>query len=38
MIEDALERHQGNRSAAAAELGITRRTLYNKTKQYGIER
>ncbi len=26
----ALERHGGNRSAAAAELGISRRTLYNR--------
>lgn len=30
LIEAALERHQGNRSAAAAELGISRRTLYNR--------
>jgi len=30
LIEAALRRHNGNRSAAAAELGICRRTLYNR--------
>jgi len=29
LIEAAVQRHNGNRSAAAAELGISRRTLYN---------
>lgn len=33
-ILDALRRHQGNRTAAAAELGISRRTLYNKLSEY----
>jgi len=33
-ILDALKRHQGNRTAAAAELGISRRTLYNRLQQY----
>lgn len=30
----ALAAHQGNRSAAAAALGISRRTLYNKLADY----
>ncbi len=30
LIEAALRRHNGNRSAAATELGISRRTLYNR--------
>jgi DNA-binding NtrC family response regulator len=34
MIYAALERNNGNRSAAAAELGISRRTLYNKLAEY----
>lgn len=29
-IEQALERHDGNKSAVAAELGISLKTLYNK--------
>lgn len=29
-IKQALERHDGNKSAAAKDLGISRRTLYNK--------
>jgi DNA-binding NtrC family response regulator len=33
-ILGALVRHGGNRSAAAAELGISRRTLYNKLAEY----
>ncbi len=36
-IVEALHRWEGNRTRAAAELGITRRTLLNKLKQYGIE-
>jgi DNA-binding NtrC family response regulator len=33
-IIDALHRHRGNRTAAAAELGISRRTLYNRMMEY----
>lgn len=32
MIRKALERHNGNRKEAAAELGISERTLYRKLK------
>lgn len=33
MIEKALSNHQGNYSAAANQLGISRQTLYNKIKK-----
>lgn len=33
MITRALDRHQGNHSAAAKQLGISRQTLYNKLKK-----
>lgn len=33
MIENALNKHNGNYTAAANELGITRQTLYNKMKK-----
>jgi two-component system response regulator AtoC len=36
-IEEALHRWEGNRTRAAAELGITRRTLLNRLKHFGIE-
>lgn len=37
MIEKALDRNGGNRKKAAAELGISDRTLYRKIKQYGLD-
>lgn len=36
-IRSALERHDGRRKAAAAELQISERTLYRKIKEYGLE-
>jgi DNA-binding NtrC family response regulator len=36
LIADCLKRHSGNISTAAAKLGITRQTLYNKMKIYGL--
>ena len=33
LIEKVLAKHGGNRKAAAAELGISERTLYRKIKQ-----
>jgi len=33
MIRQALEKNDGNFTAAAAELGVTRQTLYNKMKK-----
>ena len=35
-IVQSLERHAGNRRDAAAELGISERTLYRKIKSYGL--
>ncbi|MBP2834152.1 sigma-54-dependent Fis family transcriptional regulator [Aquimarina sp. U1-2] len=34
MIQKALDTHQGNHSAAASQLGISRQTLYNKIKKF----
>lgn len=36
MIRKAIECHQGNISAIAGQLGITRQTLYNKMKKFGL--
>jgi len=36
-IAAALERNAYHREKSAAELGITRRTLLNKIKSYGLE-
>jgi DNA-binding NtrC family response regulator len=36
MIQRAIEQCHGNLSAVAAQLGITRQTLYNKMKRYQI--
>ena len=36
MIRKAIDKHQGNLSAVASQLGITRQTLYNKMKKYGL--
>jgi len=35
-IEEALEKHKGNLSKAAEELGLGRTTLYRKLKKYGL--
>jgi len=37
LIEKTLARHGGNRTHAAQELGISRRTLINKIKEAGLE-
>ncbi len=36
LIVQALRRHDGNRSEAAHELGISRRTLHRKLNEYGL--
>ena len=38
MIERALEATGGNRTRAAALLGISRKTLFNKMRELGIDR
>ena len=37
LIEKTLARHGGNRTHAAQELGISRRTLLNKIKEAGLD-
>jgi len=37
-IVEALKRHGGSRAAAAAELGVAIKTLYNKIRGYDIQR
>lgn len=36
LISRAIEKHRGNMSAVAKQLGISRQTLYNKIRKYGI--
>lgn len=37
LILKAIEIHKGNYSLAAKDLGVSRKTLYNKIKKYGID-
>lgn len=37
LIKRALDKHKGKRKNAAAELGISERTLYRKIKEYDID-
>jgi len=37
LIKKALDKNNGKRKLAAAELGISERTLYRKIKEYGLE-
>jgi DNA-binding NtrC family response regulator len=37
LIANALQRHGGNRTAAARQLGINPSTLFRKLKSLGIE-
>lgn len=36
MIINAIEKHRGNLTAAAEQLGVARQTFYNKMKKYNI--
>lgn len=36
-ISEALQRNDGRRKAAAADLGISERTLYRRIREYGLE-
>jgi transcriptional regulator of acetoin/glycerol metabolism len=37
LIIKALDKNNGKRKLAAAELGISERTLYRKIKEYGLD-
>ena len=37
LILKAIEKSNGNFTIAAKELGVSRKTLYNKIKKYGLE-
>jgi two-component system response regulator AtoC len=37
LITQAMERNQGNKTKAAEELGVSRKTIINKLKEYGFE-
>ncbi len=36
MIKSAIAKYEGNLSAVASQLGITRQTLYNKMRKFGL--
>jgi DNA-binding NtrC family response regulator len=36
-IREAMEKHGGHRERAAADLGISRRSLFNKLRRYGLD-
>jgi transcriptional regulator of acetoin/glycerol metabolism len=36
MIKHAMDKHNGKLSLVAAQLGISRQTLYNKIKRYEL--
>ena len=36
-LYEALQRHEGNRMKTAAELGISKATLWRWMKKYGVE-
>ena len=36
LIKEVMRQHDGNLSAVSQQLGITRQTLYNKLKKYGM--
>ena len=38
LLQEALIRHKGNRSAVARELGIARSTLHYKLRRFGLDR
>ncbi|NJN14682.1 MAG: hypothetical protein HC813_03470 [Planctomycetes bacterium] len=38
IIEERLRAHGGNRAATARSLGLCEKTIYNKSKRYGLRR